>query len=102
MQLLLQRWPHGEVHLFGSVAASLSICNNNDIDVCLELSTVGDDTVGTNSQLCHASRVRQSTAAISLVYISNQARPSSFFSSRPIVTLCLMKLCPGKCCLSLA
>ncbi len=54
MQLLLQRWPHGEVHLFGSVAASLSICNNNDIDVCLELSTVGDDTVGTTSQLCLA------------------------------------------------
>ena len=39
------------MHLFGSVAASLSICNNNDIDVCLELSTVGDDSVSNTLKL---------------------------------------------------
>ena len=36
--MLLERWPSAEVHLFGSTANCLSICNNNDIDVCLELS----------------------------------------------------------------
>ena len=35
--VLQQRWPQAQVHLFGSTANCLSICNNNDIDVCLEL-----------------------------------------------------------------
>ena len=41
--LLVARWPHGKVHLFGSTANNLSICNTNDIDVCLELPDLRDD-----------------------------------------------------------
>ena len=36
--VLLRQWTTAKVHLFGSTANCLSICNNNDIDVCLELS----------------------------------------------------------------
>lgn len=36
--VLLRQWATAKVHLFGSTANCLSICNNNDIDVCLELS----------------------------------------------------------------
>ena len=34
---LIKRWPNSKVHLIGSTANQLSISNNNDIDVCLEL-----------------------------------------------------------------
>jgi hypothetical protein len=40
---LLARWPEGKVHLFGSVANGLSVRSSNDIDVCLELPTLGDE-----------------------------------------------------------
>lgn len=43
--VLLERWPTAEVHLFGSTANCLSICNNNDIDVCLEFSEAIHDQV---------------------------------------------------------
>jgi DNA polymerase sigma len=42
---LTQRWPDCKVHLFGSTANHLSICNNNDIDVCLELPDLPNDPV---------------------------------------------------------
>jgi len=42
---LVKRWPDSKVHLFGSTANQLSICNNNDIDVCLELPDLQTDTV---------------------------------------------------------
>ena len=42
---LLQQWPEANVHLFGSTANCLSICNNNDIDVCLELPESISDQV---------------------------------------------------------
>ena len=42
---LTKRWPDCKVHLFGSTANQLSICNNNDIDVCLELPDLASDTV---------------------------------------------------------
>ena len=42
---LVKRWPNSKVHLFGSTANQLSICNNNDIDVCLELPDLQTDTV---------------------------------------------------------
>lgn len=41
--VLLRRWPHARVHLFGSVANGLSVRSSNDLDVCLELPDVGDD-----------------------------------------------------------
>lgn len=43
---LLREWPEAQVHLFGSTANCLSICNNNDIDVCLELPEGVPDQVG--------------------------------------------------------
>lgn len=43
--VLQQHWPQAKVHLFGSTASKLSICNNNDIDVCLELPGIGDEQV---------------------------------------------------------
>ena len=42
---LLCQWPAAKVHLFGSTANCLSICNNNDIDVCLELPEGIEDQV---------------------------------------------------------
>ena len=42
---LVKRWPNSKVHLFGSTANQLSICNNNDIDVCLELPDLPSDAV---------------------------------------------------------
>ena len=42
---LMKRWPDSKVHLFGSTANQLSICNNNDIDVCLELPALPSDAV---------------------------------------------------------
>lgn len=42
---LTRRWPDCKVHLFGSTANQLSICNNNDIDVCLELPDLPNDPV---------------------------------------------------------
>ena len=45
--VLLQQWSDGQVHLFGSTANCLSICNNNDIDVCLELPQDVQDQVTT-------------------------------------------------------
>ncbi len=42
---LLHQWPEAKVHLFGSTANCLSICNNNDIDVCLELPEGIEDQV---------------------------------------------------------
>ena len=42
---LVKRWPDCKVHLFGSTANQLSICNNNDIDVCLELPDLPSDAV---------------------------------------------------------
>ena len=42
---LIKRWPDSKVHLFGSTANQLSICNNNDIDVCLELPDLPSDAV---------------------------------------------------------
>lgn len=42
---LVKRWPSCKVHLFGSTANQLSICNNNDIDVCLELPDLPTDAV---------------------------------------------------------
>ena len=47
--VLLQHWPAAQVHLFGSTANCLSICNNNDIDVCLELPEDVLDQVITHS-----------------------------------------------------
>lgn len=44
-RLLNARWPHARVHQFGSTANSLSICNNNDIDVCLEIVEPEGETV---------------------------------------------------------
>ncbi len=41
--VLKARWPEGSVHLFGSTANCLSITNNNDIDVCLELPELPDE-----------------------------------------------------------
>ena len=43
---LVKRWPDCKVHLFGSTANELSICNNNDIDICLELPDLPNDLVG--------------------------------------------------------
>lgn len=43
--VLLQQWSDAQVHLFGSTANCLSICNNNDIDVCLELPQDVQDQV---------------------------------------------------------
>ena len=40
--ILLSRWPEAVVHVFGSSANSLSICNNNDIDMTLELAHLPD------------------------------------------------------------
>lgn len=45
---LVKRWPNCKVHLFGSTANQLSICNNNDIDVCLELPDLPSDPVRCN------------------------------------------------------
>ena len=45
--VMLKRWPDAQVHLFGSTANCLSICNNNDIDVCLELQGDVQDQVMT-------------------------------------------------------
>ena len=45
--VLLKQWSDGQVHLFGSTANCLSICNNNDIDVCLELPQDVEDQVTT-------------------------------------------------------
>lgn len=42
---LVHQWPEAKVHLFGSTANCLSICNNNDIDVCLELPEGIEDQV---------------------------------------------------------
>ena len=47
--VLLQHWPAAQVHLFGSTANCLSICNNNDIDVCLELPEDAQDQVMTQT-----------------------------------------------------
>jgi predicted nucleotidyltransferase len=44
--LLQARYPGAGVHLFGSVANGLSVRNNNDIDVCLELQGVEDQVGG--------------------------------------------------------
>ena len=44
-QLLKMRWPEAQVHQFGSTANSLSICYNNDIDVCLEIEEPENDPV---------------------------------------------------------
>lgn len=49
--------PEGIVHLFGSASNHLSICNNNDLDVCLELpagrAEEGEEKVSaTDSLVC--------------------------------------------------
>ena len=44
-QILKARWPEGHVHQFGSTANCLAITNNNDIDICLELTDLEDDPV---------------------------------------------------------
>lgn len=43
--VLQRRWQDAKVHVFGSTANCLSICNNNDIDVCLELPEDVQDQV---------------------------------------------------------
>ena len=53
--VLLQRWSDAQVHLFGSTANCLSICNNNDIDVCLEHPQDIQDQVNSNSAGCFSS-----------------------------------------------
>lgn len=40
--LLNARWSDARVHVFGSTANQLSIVNNNDIDMCLELPGLPD------------------------------------------------------------
>ncbi|KAK9809730.1 hypothetical protein WJX73_000583 [Symbiochloris irregularis] len=40
--VLLARWPEAKVHVFGSSANNLSICNNNDVDMTLELQHLPD------------------------------------------------------------
>ena len=55
--VLLQQWSEAQVHLFGSTANCLSICNNNDIDVCLELPQVVQDQVTT----CYACQLMSDT-----------------------------------------
>ena len=44
-ELLLERWPDAEVHLFGSTANGLSITGNNDLDICLEIPNLIDEQV---------------------------------------------------------
>ena len=44
--ILLTRWSDAHVHVFGSTANTLSICNNNNIDMCLELPNLPDVPVG--------------------------------------------------------
>ena len=56
--MLKARWPEGQVHLFGSTANCLAITNNNDIDVCLELTDLEDDPVSSQSLLCDRSVVK--------------------------------------------
>ena len=48
---LVKRWPDCKVHLFGSTANQLSICNNNDIDVCLELPDLPSDAVRSQQEM---------------------------------------------------
>ena len=48
---LVKRWPDCKVHLFGSTANQLSICNNNDIDVCLELPDLPSDAVRSQQKM---------------------------------------------------
>jgi hypothetical protein len=52
---LVKRWPECKVHLFGSTANQLSICNNNDIDVCLELPDLPNDLARTPAPTAHFS-----------------------------------------------
>ncbi|KAK9806970.1 hypothetical protein WJX72_009015 [[Myrmecia] bisecta] len=49
-RVLSQGWPQAQVHLFGSTANGLSICNNNDIDICLELPD-GSDSLSSKGEV---------------------------------------------------
>ncbi len=40
-----------QVHLFGSVANGLSIRNNNDLDVCLEVAGAQLDSAGAKGEV---------------------------------------------------
>eukprot|EP00192_Tetraselmis_astigmatica_P007397 CAMPEP_0117659414 /NCGR_PEP_ID=MMETSP0804-20121206/6420_1 /TAXON_ID=1074897 /ORGANISM="Tetraselmis astigmatica, Strain CCMP880" /LENGTH=751 /DNA_ID=CAMNT_0005466071 /DNA_START=30 /DNA_END=2284 /DNA_ORIENTATION=- len=42
-EALKAQWPQCKVHLFGSCANTLSVRNNNDLDISLELKEAGDD-----------------------------------------------------------
>ena len=44
-RVLKARWPHAKVHQFGSTANRLNVCNNNDIDMCLEVLEPENDPV---------------------------------------------------------
>ena len=44
-RVLKARWPHAKVHQFGSTANRLNVCNNNDIDMCLEVLEPENDAV---------------------------------------------------------
>jgi len=64
--VLKARWPEGSVHLFGSTANCLSITNNNDIDVCLELPELPDEQARCpGPSACEHSRPQLHTQLIS-------------------------------------
>ncbi len=62
---LLHQWPEAKVHLFGSTANCLSICNNNDIDVCLELPEgIEDQVANAPALLAYCAVLRAATALL--------------------------------------
>ena len=50
-KILKGHFPHAKIHQFGSTANSLSICGNNDIDVCLEIFEPENDQVSSFQDL---------------------------------------------------
>ena len=66
---LLHQWPQAKVHLFGSTANCLSICNNNDIDVCLELPEGIEDQVGNALNLAGMLRCAWSRHSLAAEYL---------------------------------
>ena len=86
---LVKRWPDCKVHLFGSTANELSICNNNDIDICLELPDLPNDLVSPFPAL-RAPEASRSLPTISYVVVSRKV------STWRLCSWCIVFLpCPG-------
>ena len=74
-QVLLSRWPHGRVVLFGSAANGLSVRSSNDIDVSLQIEGIEDDAAAKAEIVEEAAKLLENAGMTELLALPKARVP---------------------------